>query len=361
MSDSPDGLPLLAVDNLVVSFTGPNGSSDVVKGVSFCVGRGETVAIVGESGSGKSTMAMSVIRLLAANGKIRAGSIRFENTDLTTKSDTELRSVRGRLIGLVPQDPMSNLNPSMKIGTQVAETLLTHGFATRRDVRGKSHEALRAAGIPEPEQRAAQYPHELSGGLRQRVLVAIGLACPKLLIADEPTSALDVTVQRTILDQIDRMTAEIGTAVLLITHDLALAAERAQRIIVMNEGRSSRQGPLRRFWQLRATSTRRPCSTPPRASRPCASTRAILPPVRRTLASRASWRSGKRPKSTVPEAIARRSEPLRRHVRHPGRKDGRRRGRVRFGKDDDIADAPSAHRAVFGLDLLRGAGDRDDG
>ncbi|MGW3471875.1 dipeptide ABC transporter ATP-binding protein [Saccharopolyspora sp. NPDC000995] len=243
-SPDPDGRPLLTIDDLVVGFTGPNGSTDVVKGVSLRVGRGETVAIVGESGSGKSTMAMSVIRLLAANGRIRAGSIRFEDTDLTTKSEAELRSVRGRLIGLVPQDPMSNLNPSMKVGAQVAETLLTHGAATKRDVRRKTHDALAAAGIPEPEHRAAQYPHELSGGLRQRVLVAIGLACrPKLLIADEPTSALDVTVQRMILDQIDRMTAEIGTSVLLITHDLALAAERAERIIVMNKGEIVEQGP----------------------------------------------------------------------------------------------------------------------
>ena len=159
-----------------------------------------------------------------------------------------LRTIRGRSIGLVPQDPMSNLNPVAKIGTQIAETLLAHGLATRKDVDRKVVETLAAAGLPNAEERAKQYPHEFSGGMRQRALIAIGLACdPKLLIADEPTSALDVTVQKTILDQLERMTSERGTAVMLITHDLGLAAERAARVVVMNRGRIVEQGPARQI------------------------------------------------------------------------------------------------------------------
>lgn len=243
-----DAAPLLTVQGLAVDFATMDGVVHAVEGVDLEISPGETVAIVGESGSGKSTTAMAIIRLLASGGRIAAGSIRLDGRELVTASEKDMVDIRGRDIGLVPQDPMSNLNPVAKIGTQVAESLLAHGLATRGNVRQKVHEALAAAGLPDPERRAKQYPHELSGGLRQRALIAIGLACkPRLLIADEPTSALDVTVQQTILDQIGAMTRELGTAVLLITHDLGLAAERAERVIVMHRGRVVEQGPARQI------------------------------------------------------------------------------------------------------------------
>ncbi|MEE6388998.1 ABC transporter ATP-binding protein [Microbacterium paraoxydans] len=240
--------PLLSVEGLAVDFATMDGVVHAVEGVDLEIRPGETVAIVGESGSGKSTTAMAIIGLLAGGGKVAAGSIKLDGRDICRASESELRSIRGRDIGLVPQDPMSNLNPVAKIGTQVAETLLAHGLATRQNVQAKVVEALTAAGLPDPERRAKQYPHEFSGGMRQRALIAIGLACkPRLLIADEPTSALDVTVQQTILDQIGEMTRELGTAVLLITHDLGLAAERAERVIVMHRGKVVEQGPARQI------------------------------------------------------------------------------------------------------------------
>ena len=240
--------PLLSVQGLAVDFATMDGVVHAVEGVDLEIRPGETVAIVGESGSGKSTTAMAIIGLLAGGGKIASGSIRLDGKEISRASEHEMRTIRGRDIGLVPQDPMSNLNPVAKIGTQVAETLLAHVLATRQNVQTKVVEALTAAGLPDPARRAKQYPHEFSGGMRQRALIAIGLACkPRLLIADEPTSALDVTVQQTILDQIGQMTRELGTAVLLITHDLGLAAERAERVIVMHRGKVVEQGDARQI------------------------------------------------------------------------------------------------------------------
>jgi peptide/nickel transport system ATP-binding protein len=240
---TPAASPLLSVRDLAVDFATIDGPVRAVDGVDLEIAAGETIAIVGESGSGKSTTAMAIIGLLASGGAVARGSILLDGEDLTRAPESRMRAVRGRSIGLVPQDPMSNLNPVAKIGTQVAETLLAHRLATRGDVKRKVVEALEAAGLPDAAHRATQYPHEFSGGMRQRALIAIGMACkPRLLIADEPTSALDVTVQQTILDQIDRMTTELGTAVLLITHDLGLAAERASRVIVMHRGRVVEQG-----------------------------------------------------------------------------------------------------------------------
>lgn len=247
-SADPQATPLLSVRDLAVDFTTIDGPVRAVDGVELDISAGETVAIVGESGSGKSTTAMAIIGLLASGGRVASGSIALDGEDLTRVGEKRMQQVRGRAIGLVPQDPMSNLNPVAKIGTQVAETLLAHGLASRRDVADKVVRALEAAGLPDAAARAKQYPHEFSGGMRQRALIAIGMACqPRLLIADEPTSALDVTVQRTILDQIEQMTTELGTAVLLITHDLGLAAERASRVLVMHRGRVVEQGPARQI------------------------------------------------------------------------------------------------------------------
>jgi peptide/nickel transport system ATP-binding protein len=235
---------LLEVDNLRVEYTTSQGSFEAVKDISFSVARGETLAIVGESGSGKSTVASAVNMLLSENGRISEGSIVFDGRNMQTLGKKELVSLRGAGIGLVPQDPMSNLNPMHRVGKQIEEALEVHGHTQKGGSRKRTLELLEAVGIPSPESRVNQYPHEFSGGMRQRVLIAIGLACnPKLLIADEPTSALDVTVQQKILDILERLTGKLHTSVLLITHDLSLAAERADRILVMQKGEIVEQGP----------------------------------------------------------------------------------------------------------------------
>ncbi|KQP74048.1 ABC transporter ATP-binding protein [Microbacterium sp. Leaf288] len=237
---------LLEVSNLSVSYTLGGASRPAVRDVSFTVDRGEVVAIVGESGSGKSTTAHAVIHLLASNASVDAGSIVFDGTDLTGLSRRAWREVRGRAIGLIPQDPTTSLNPVKRVGRQVGEPLVIHGLATRRGADAQAVELLRLAGIGEPEARAKQFPHQFSGGMKQRALIATALAAePKLVIADEPTSALDVTVQKQILDHIDTLASTLGTAVLLITHDLGVAADRADRIIVMQNGEIVETGTAR--------------------------------------------------------------------------------------------------------------------
>lgn len=236
--------PLLEIRDLHVAFGSGPDRVDAVRGVGLTVYPGQTVAIVGESGSGKSTTAHAVIGLLPTGGHVVSGDIRFNGRDLASAPESELVRVRGNGIGFVPQDPMSNLNPVWKIGFQITETLAANGIARGKQARERAAELLREAGIPDPEHRMNQYPHELSGGLRQRALIAIGLSGrPALLIADEPTSALDVTVQRQILDHIDDLTGQLGTAMLLITHDLGLAAERAEHLVVMYRGRVVESGP----------------------------------------------------------------------------------------------------------------------
>ncbi|MEU2041146.1 ABC transporter ATP-binding protein [Nocardia niwae] len=236
--------PLLEITDLNVGFTADGKPVPAVRDVSLSVYPGQTVAIVGESGSGKSTTAHAVIDLLPGTGRITSGSIRFDGKDLTAASKREIVAVRGGGIGFVPQDPMSNLNPVWKIGFQIRETLAANGIAKGAAAERRAVELLEEAGLPDAERRVTQYPHEFSGGMRQRALIAIGLSCrPKLLIADEPTSALDVTVQRQILDHLGGLTAELGTAVLLITHDLGLAAERAEHLVVMYRGRVVESGP----------------------------------------------------------------------------------------------------------------------
>ncbi|HZE39642.1 MAG TPA: ABC transporter ATP-binding protein [Stackebrandtia sp.] len=235
--------PVLSIRDLSVAFRGSAGEVTAVDGVSLDVPRGSTVAVVGESGSGKSTTASAVNRLLPANGRIIGGRVLFQGQDLAELGERGMTAIRGAGIGLVPQDPMSNLNPLMRIGDQVAEALEVHGRAHGGAARRRAIELLEQVGIAEAERRARQFPHEFSGGMRQRALIAMGLACePTLLIADEPTSALDVTLQRRILDQLDALTSELGTSVLLITHDLALAAERADTVAVMYHGQIVESG-----------------------------------------------------------------------------------------------------------------------
>ncbi|MFE3527076.1 dipeptide ABC transporter ATP-binding protein [Streptomyces sp. NPDC059161] len=238
--------PLLEVRGLSVSYRTRVGTVQAVRGVDLDVWPGQVTAVVGESGSGKSTTAHAIIRLLAANGSIDAGTVRFGRHDLTSLSERELRTVRGAQIGLVPQDPTVSLNPVKRIGEQVAEVLRIHRLATRRSAPSDAIAILDQAGLPDAATRARQYPHELSGGMRQRALISVAIAGkPRLIIADEPTSALDVTVQRVILDHLQHLTEESGTAVLLVTHDLGVAADRAQRIVVMSEGRVVEAGPTR--------------------------------------------------------------------------------------------------------------------
>jgi peptide/nickel transport system ATP-binding protein len=241
--------PLLEIIDLDVSFRSANGKeTPAVRGANLVVYPGQTVAIVGESGSGKSTTAHAIINLLPGTGKVTGGQILFQGRDLTKLPPSQFEDIRGDAIGLVPQDPMSNLNPVWKIGHQVAEALRANGRAKGAEAKRQAAQLLTEAGLGDAERRLKQYPHEFSGGMRQRTLIAIGLAArPKLLIADEPTSALDVTVQRQILDHLEGLTAELGTAVLLITHDLGLAAERAEHLVVMYRGQVVESGPARRI------------------------------------------------------------------------------------------------------------------
>jgi peptide/nickel transport system ATP-binding protein len=228
---------VLTIRDLTVSFTTSAGAVEAVRHVSLDVAAGETVAIVGESGSGKTTLAASVNRLLADNGRITSGTITVGDVDITAASEKAMTAIRGNRIGMVPQDPMTNLNPVMKIGAQIVEALEVHGRARGQAAKDEAIRLLGEAGIADPEARFRQYPHEFSGGMRQRVLIAMALACrPEVLLADEPTSALDVTVQRLVLDQMAQLASDVGSAVLLITHDLALAAERADRVAVMYRG-----------------------------------------------------------------------------------------------------------------------------
>jgi peptide/nickel transport system ATP-binding protein len=222
---------LLSVAGLEVRF---GDDAPAVRRVDLAVRSGQTVAVVGESGSGKSTTAAAILGLLPPGGRVTAGRIVFDGVDITSAGQRRLRSIRGTGIGYVPQDPTTNLNPVWKVGFQIREALRANNIS---DIRQRSVQLLADAGMPDPVTQAGQYPHQLSGGMCQRALIAIGLAGrPRLLIADEPTSALDVTVQRQVLDHLQQLAGRLGTAVLLITHDLALAAERAEQLIVMHDG-----------------------------------------------------------------------------------------------------------------------------
>jgi peptide/nickel transport system ATP-binding protein len=240
------GESVLDVDGLTTYFYTRSGLVKAVDGVSFSLKRGEMLAIVGESGCGKSVTALSLMRLVAdPPGRIVGGSVRLAGVDLLGLDDAAMRAVRGKEISMIFQEPMTSLNPVMTIGRQIGEALLLHETSSRRVAMARTLEMLQLVGIPEPKARVNEYPHQLSGGMRQRAMIAMALACnPKVLIADEPTSALDVTIQAQILDLIAKLRTELGTAVIMITHDLGVVAETAERVIVMYAGRKVEEAPV---------------------------------------------------------------------------------------------------------------------
>jgi peptide/nickel transport system ATP-binding protein len=230
--------PLLSIRNLRTWFYTESGVARAVDGVSFDIGSGETLGIVGESGCGKSVTALSILRLIQPPGRIESGSvIEFEGKDIVTLGDEEIRDIRGNRISMIFQEPMSALNPVFTVGDQVAEVARVHAKMSRKDAWDRAVEMLALTGIPDADSRARQYPHQLSGGMRQRVLIAMALMMkPALVIADEPTTALDVTIQAQILDLLVDLQKKIGTSILMITHDLGVIAETASRVIVMYAG-----------------------------------------------------------------------------------------------------------------------------
>jgi len=230
--------PLLEIRELVTEFRTDQGTVRAVDGVSFEIPRRGTVGVVGESGCGKSVTALSIMRLVAPPGRIAAGQIRYGGQDLLTLAPAEMRAIRGNRIAMIFQEPMTSLNPVFTVGDQVGEAVRLHQKKSRREARRIAIEMFRLVGIPSPEERVDAYPHQLSGGMRQRVMIAMALACkPDLLIADEPTTALDVTIQAQILDLLRSLQAELGMSVLLITHDLGVVAETCDEVIVMYAGR----------------------------------------------------------------------------------------------------------------------------
>ena len=240
---------LLSVKNLRTSFSTLDGVVHAVDNVSFHIARGEALALVGESGCGKSVTALSIMRLVSPPGKITAGEILFKGRDLASLSEREMRHVRGNDIAMVFQEPMTSLNPVLKIGEQVAEAIRIHRKASRRDAWRQAGEMLDLVSIPDPHKRLDDYPHQLSGGMRQRVMIAIALSCdPELLIADEPTTALDVTIQAQIMELLASLQKKLGLAILLITHDLGVVAEFCERIVVMYTGRVVEEAPVSRLF-----------------------------------------------------------------------------------------------------------------
>jgi ABC-type dipeptide/oligopeptide/nickel transport system ATPase component len=237
--------PLLDIQHLTVRFETPESAVTAVDDVSLTIDAGETLGVVGESGSGKSVTALAILRLLQPPGRITNGRVVFEGHDLLRLSEPEMCAVRGARISLIFQEPATALNPTMRVGAQIAEALTVHGVG-RAEARHRAVELLGAVRIPDADRRARDYPHQLSGGMRQRVMIAIAIACrPALVIADEPTTALDVTVQAQVLDLLRELKVRYGLALLLITHDFGIIAEMADRVVVMHRGRAVEQGPVR--------------------------------------------------------------------------------------------------------------------
>jgi peptide/nickel transport system ATP-binding protein len=240
---------ILSVEHLTIGFDLNRRFLPAVIDVSFGLNTGETLCLVGESGSGKSVTALSLVRLVAPPGRVATGKIVFRGRDLTQLPEREMQRVRGAEIGLVFQEPTTALNPVFTIGSQIEETLRIHGRATRRNARQKAIELLESVSVPEPARRVREYPHQLSGGLRQRALIAMALACePVLLIADEPTTALDVTIQAEILDLLRDLRQRLGLSLLLITHDLGVVAQMADRVAVMYAGRIVEEAAVKRLF-----------------------------------------------------------------------------------------------------------------
>lgn len=241
---------LLEVNNLKTSFFIESGEVEAVRGVTFRLNKGEVVGIVGESGSGKSVMAKSVMSLVTSPGKVKEGEILFHNENILSKSEKELRSIRGNQISLISQDPMSALNPVVKIGKQMTEVIIRHQKVKKKEAEQIAVNLLKQVGLSSPEERVKQYPHELSGGMKQRVMIAMAMSCnPDLLIADEPTTALDVTIQAQILDLMKNLKNETNMALLLITHDLGIVAQNCTRVIVMYGGLIMEEGPVLDIFQ----------------------------------------------------------------------------------------------------------------
>ena len=238
-------MELLKVKNLETSFFTENGEVQSVRGVSFSINEGEVCGIVGESGSGKSVTAKSIISLIGPPGKIKNGDILLEGVNLLRMSEKELRAIRGNQIAMISQDPMSSLNPVIKIGKQMTEIIVRHQKVSKKEAKKLGIELLKEVGISSPEERFKQYPHELSGGMKQRVMIAMAISCkPKLLIADEPTTALDVTIQAQILELMKELKDKTNTAILLITHDLGVVAQNCSRVLVMYGGLIMEEGPV---------------------------------------------------------------------------------------------------------------------
>ena len=243
-------MALLEIDNLQTHFRTPDGVNRAVDGVTFSIEAGTTLAIVGESGCGKSVTAMSILRLINEPPGRIAGAIRFQGRNLLALSDAEMRDIRGNEISVIFQEPMTSLNPVLTIGFQIAETLRLHQGMSRAAAETRAAEMLALVGIADPKKRVREYPHQLSGGMRQRVMIAMALSCnPKLLIADEPTTALDVTIQAQILDLMRDLKARVGAAIMLITHDLGVVAEVAEHVIVMYAGRKVEDAPVKSLFR----------------------------------------------------------------------------------------------------------------
>ena len=229
---------LLKVENLYVSIDTYAGEVQPIRGINFSINKGESLAIVGESGSGKSVTVQTIMKLIPMPpARVKSGKILFDGEDIVPKSEKEMQKIRGGKIGMIFQDPMTSLNPTMTVGEQIAEGIIIHQKLNKKDALKKAVEMLKLVNIPTPEKRVNQYPHEFSGGMRQRVMIAMAMSCePELLIADEPTTALDVTIQAQILDLMDELKQKTGTAIILITHDLGVVADVAERVIVMYGG-----------------------------------------------------------------------------------------------------------------------------